>query len=259
VYNSFFQRNDAMKRLLKFFSHKKTVDKTSKIDEHFIPVFGLDLEKYINKGDLSGVHHLIRYIWAIKVISDLSVSNVLDIACGAGYGSYLIAKEFPNISVKGCDYDHEAIQYARKEYSLPNLEYKIGDGVQWKETIGNRMFDCIISFDTIEHVLHREILMQNFVEHLHKSGALLFSTPCAQVDTLLQPEWVHHKIEYSAASLYDFLKRYFNIILRPDDNTLPHRDIFVQLNENNNVSYYLKMNPLFCKEPIVIANPYMES
>ena len=48
MYNSFFQRNDAMKRLSKFFSHKKTVDKPSKIDEHFIPVFGLVLEKYIN-------------------------------------------------------------------------------------------------------------------------------------------------------------------------------------------------------------------
>jgi 2-polyprenyl-3-methyl-5-hydroxy-6-metoxy-1,4-benzoquinol methylase len=248
-----------MKRLLKDFLQKKTTVNIDTIDEHFIPSYGLDLDKYIHKGDLSGVHHLIRYLWAQKVIADLSVDNILDIACGSGYGSYLIAKEFPKISVTGCDYDHEAIRYAGKEYSLPNLEYKFGDGVRWKETIGSRIFDCIISFDTIEHVMHREILMQNFVEHLHEKGALLFSTPCAQIGTIVQPEWVHHKIEYSAESLYDFLKRYFHCILKPDDNTLPHLDIFTRLNENAGIIYYLKMNPLVCKKPITIENPYRES
>jgi len=248
-----------MKRLLELFSRKKTVDKSSNLDEHFIPVFGLDLEQYIKRGDLSGVHHLIRYIWALRVLPDLPAMNIIDIACGAGYGSYLIAKGFPNVYVIGCDYDQGAIHYARKNYSLPNLEYKFGDGIRWKETIGNTIFDCIISFDTIEHVSHREILMQNFVEHLHKNGSLLFSTPCANIDTVLQPEWMYHKIEYSAASLYDFLRRYFNTILRPDDNTLPYRDIFDQLNKNTKVSYYLKMNPVLCRDPIVGANPYKET
>jgi hypothetical protein len=143
-------------------------------------------------------------------------------------------------------------------YSLSNLEYKFGDGIRWDETIGNAVFDCVINFDTIEHVSHREIMMQNLVEHLHKNGSLLFSTPCGHMNTVFQPEWEHHKIEYSAASLYDFLKRYFNTILRPDDNTLPHREVFDKTNQNSSIGYLLRMNPVVCMDPIVIANPYKE-
>ena len=80
------------------------------IDEHFVPLAGLDLETYLNNQDVGGVHHLIRYIWALEVLADLSPLNcVLDMACGSGYGSYLIAKKFPNLSVMGVDYDTSAI------------------------------------------------------------------------------------------------------------------------------------------------------
>lgn len=246
-----------MKRLLELFLPKKTVKETINADEHFVPVFGLDLEQYIKKGDLSGVHHLIRYIWALKVIPDLSVKNILDIACGAGYGSYLIAKEFPSVYIVGADYDQRAIENASKNYSLPNLEYKYGDGIRWDETIGNTVFDCVISFDTIEHVSHREIMMKSLVQHLNKSSSLLLFTPLVgSITSNLHPDWKYHKIEYSAASLYDFLKRYFNTIMRPDDNTLPHLDVFDRLNKNSSICYFLKMNPVLCKNPIIIENSY---
>lgn len=97
--------------------------------------------------------------------------------------------------------------------------------------------------------------MQNVVEHLHKNGYLLLSTPCGADIINVQPEWTYHKIEYSSASLYDFLRRYFNVILRPDNSTLPHLDIFDQLKERE-IHYLLFMNPIVCKDPIVVENPY---
>lgn len=58
------------------------------IDEHFVPLYGLDLESYIESGDFAGIHHLIRYLWSLKIVADLySTGNILDVACGAGYGS----------------------------------------------------------------------------------------------------------------------------------------------------------------------------
>ncbi len=229
------------------------------LDEHFVPEPGLDLEGYIERGDVSGVHHLLRYQWALMVIGDVQpLNNALDIACGSGYGSYMIAKRFPNTHVVGADYDSLAIDEARKRYSLPNLEYRIGDLTLWDDTVGKEMFDCVISFDTIEHISHREITMQNLVEHLQKDGSLLLSTPCGTANPNLYPEWKHHKIEYSAASLYDFLRRYFLIILRPDDNSLPHKGVFDCL-KGSNVDYLLRMNPVLCKDPVTVTNPYRPS
>lgn len=226
------------------------------VDEHFVPPMGLDLEMYIRAGDICGVHHLIRYLWALECIGDLNnPKTILDIACGSGYGSYLIAKNNPNIYVIGADYDSQSIKLAQKNYLLPNLEYKYGDVTLWDKTLGQSKFNCIMSFDTIEHVEHREIMMQNLVEHLQENGCLLFSTPCSHDTNVLKPEWVFHKIEYSTASLYDFLKRYFNTICRHDDHSLPHSDVFEHL-KGTGIEYNLKMNPVLCKHPMKIANPY---
>jgi tRNA G46 methylase TrmB len=74
------------------------------IDEHFVPTHGLDLKPYLEQGDLNAVHHLIRYQWALECIADLpSVTSVLNLGCGAGYGSYAVAERFPNIQVLGVD------------------------------------------------------------------------------------------------------------------------------------------------------------
>lgn len=227
-------------------------------NEHYSPAGGLDLSTFVQNGDLVGAHHLIHYLWALEVVGDLKpVKNLLDVACGAGYGSHLLAQRYPDIHVVGADYDPAAVEAARRTYSLPNLEYRCGDVTRWEETIGSQVFGCIMSFETIEHVSHRELMMQYLVDHLDPDGVLLLSTPCGWLTPNLKPEWEYHRIEYSAGTLYDFLSRYFETILRPDNFTLPHVQVFDQL--LSKMEYLLWMNPVLCKNPIRIPNPYSHS
>ncbi len=226
------------------------------VDEHFVPGMGLDLEPYLRAGNTTGAHHLLRYEWACSVLRDLRpVGSVLDIACGAGYGSYLMAKRLPETRVVGVDYDPAAVRRALREYALPNLEYRVGDCTRLDETVGGDPFDCVVSFDTIEHVAHREVMMEGLVNHLRPGGRLLLSTPCGRAQNLLHPRWGHHRLEYSAASLYDFLRRYFRTVQRPEDGTLPHLDVFDRL-RGTGIQYTLRLNPVICSDPIVIPNPY---
>jgi hypothetical protein len=51
------------------------------------------------------------------------------------------------------------------------------------------------------------------------------------------------------------LRRYFSEVLRPDDGALPHLEVFERLRVTP-VSYLLRMNPVACRGPIVIENPY---
>ena len=228
------------------------------VEEHFVPVQGLDLAPYAAAGDVGAVHHLIRYAWALECLADvpdLMAHGLVDVACGAGYGSHAIAKRFPRVRVVGVDYDEKAVHFARQNYRLPNLEYRHGDVTRWGETIGGESYGCVVSFDTIEHVAHREIMMQNLVNHLRDDGALLLSTPCGGDVNNLSPEWEHHRIEYAAYSLFDFVSRYFRTVLRPDDGSLPHREVFDRL-DGTGISYLLKMNPLLCRGPVKVPNPY---
>jgi 2-polyprenyl-3-methyl-5-hydroxy-6-metoxy-1,4-benzoquinol methylase len=230
-------------------------ERSRNVDEHFVPGRGMNLREAIRAGNETAVHHLIRYEWAARCLADRPVKNLLDLATGSGYGAHELAARLPSTRVTGVDYDPGAIEHARTRHALPNLEYRTGDATLWAETIGPEAFDAIVTFDMLEHVAHREIMMEGLVQHLAPGGALLLSTPCGELETALQPEWVHHRIEYSAASLYDFLRRYFAVIIRPEDREFPHRDVFELLAEGP-VTYFLKMNPILCRAPIVVENPY---
>ena len=225
------------------------------VDEHFVPGRDTDLRAAIRAGDANAVHHLIRYEWAARCVADWPVRSLLDLATGSGYGAHDLAARLPSMRVTGVDYDPGAIEHALARYALPNLEYRAGDATRWADTIGPQAFDVIVCFDVIEHVVHREIMMEALVRRLAPGGALLLSTPCGWNEPVLLPEWTHHRIEYSAASLYDFLRRYFAVVVRPEDREFPHRDVFDLLAEGP-VTYLLKMNPVLCREPIVVENPY---
>ncbi len=225
-------------------------------DEFFVPKLGLDVTQYINKGDRTGTHHLLRYEWAVKTIAQFGqLTSVLDIACGCGYGSFMIASQFPSIQVTGIDYDPIAIKTAMSSYELPNLTFRQGDMTHWDESIGSKRYECITSFDTLEHISHREIALENLVNHMDPTGCLLFSTPCGASTNSLQPIWSFHKIEYSTASLYDLLKRYFRKIISPETQGFPNLEVFEKL-KGSSVDYLLRLNPVICSGPIVVENPY---
>ena len=157
--------------------------------------------------------------------------------------------------ITGIDYDEEAVRFARENYGLGNLEFRQGDVMRWCDTIGSERFHCVVTFDTIEHVPHREVMLQNLVEHLHDDGTVLLSTPCGRDENNLSPEWEAHRIEYSARSLYDFLRRYFRTVARPEEPHFPHAGVFDRL-KGSGVNYWLKLNPVVCRQPVRIENPY---
>lgn len=226
------------------------------VDEHFTPGAELDLEAYIAAGDLTGIHHLTRYHWARTILRELSQpGSLLDLGCGSGYGAFLLAAELPATRVHGIDYDPLAIAEATRRFSLPNLSFAVGDPTDWDATIGAQSFEVVTSFDVIEHVRHRELFLESLVRHLEPTGSLLLSTPCGAGRNILRPGWEHHQIEFSAASLYDFLRRYFSTVLRSDEAGFPGRRVFEQLHDRG-IEYLLRLNPVICRDPIQILNPY---
>lgn len=245
---------------------EKVEKNCTETQEFYIPHQGLDLDYYLNfnlpenatpqqKRKLKqAIHHLGRYYWAIEVLIDRRKgARLLDIACGAGYGSYLLAKALPGVDVVGGDYDPRSASFADINFErLPNLKYQTMDMVAWERADGTSIgeFDIIISFDTIEHLHFREIALINVAENLSDDGVLLFSTPCGNRKNKLNPAWEHHKIEYSYKYLINFMKRFFLNVWLPDDGTLPMNE-FWKGKINKDVPRYLnKANPMYCTNPI---------
>ncbi len=243
----------------------KITKNLSEENEFYIPHLGLDLETYLNidlpinathkqiRQKKQAIHHLSRYYWAIEVLKNCPGARLLDIACGCGYGSYLLAKALPDMEILGGDYDSRSIDYAQKNYSgLSNLTFECMDLVSWEKSNGAAIgrFDFIISFDTIEHLNFREIALINISEHLVDSGVFLFSTPCGHKKNKLNPGWEHHKIEYSHEYVINLMKRFFLDVRIPDDNTLPMNSFWREKINKDNLLYLNRANPIYCSFPI---------
>ena len=214
----------------------------------------MSISEYLAAGHKTAVHHLIRYAWAEAVLEEMRPRRLLDVACGSGYGSHGIALVLDDAEIVGADYDPVAVEFARAHHRAHNLSFVEADITRWGKPLGSDPFDCVVSFDTLEHIEHREIAMQNLVNHLTPDGVLLFSTP-VRSSNVLNPGWEHHKLEYSRRSLYDFLRRYFGEVLAPDLQTLPCVEVFDQVNRGIEPQFYLlKMNPVVCRRPICIEH-----
>lgn len=120
--------------------------------------------------------HVQRYEFAQKYCAD---RDVLDAACGCGYGSNILSKEAK--SVLGVDCSPEAIDYAQKFWGARNIAFGQSDLNSDLTTLGD--FDVIVSLETVEH-LDTPIIQtcQKFYQILRPSGLLIVSHPEKEVD-----------------------------------------------------------------------------
>jgi len=115
--------------------------------------------------------HIQRYEFASAYCNH---KNVLDIACGVGYGSrYLLSKGA--LSVVGIDISSDAIQFANKTYITAGIRFAQDDACHLKLDAGT--FDLVISFETIEHVSSPDLFIENIYRVLRPGGCLICSTP----------------------------------------------------------------------------------
>ncbi len=114
--------------------------------------------------------HVHRYLVARKFCVNKSV---LDIACGEGYGSWMLSKVAN--SVLGVDVDAATISHADKFYKQKNLEFMIGDAQ--KIPCQDNSIDVVVSFETIEHICEHDIFISEKKRVLKSGGTLLISSP----------------------------------------------------------------------------------
>lgn len=100
--------------------------------------------------------------------------SVLDVACGEGYGSAMLAESADR--VVGVDISAEAIRHAGNRYGhQANLEFITAscDSLPFPDA----SFDLAISFETIEHIETQPAFIAELARVLRPDGVLLLSSP----------------------------------------------------------------------------------
>lgn len=112
--------------------------------------------------------HVARYEWAAAQIARRKPgARILDLACGVGYGSKILAQgEF---SVLAVDRNPQAIAYAKRHYSDPGVTHVCEDIADGLSAGGH---DVAVCFETIEHVEDPLPLLKS----LHAEASVLFAS-----------------------------------------------------------------------------------
>lgn len=115
--------------------------------------------------------HWHRYAWALPLAAG---RRVLDAACGEGYGSALLARSAA--SVLGLDVDAATVGHASRRYAgQPGLAFRHGSVTAIDAPDG--AFDLVVSFETIEHLVEQDAMLDEFRRVLAPDGVLLLSSP----------------------------------------------------------------------------------
>lgn len=115
--------------------------------------------------------HLERYRFAAQ---HLKGKRVLDMACGCGYGSALLAETEPDLQFVGVDVDASAVAYGQQHYQASNLQFLQHDAMTFEDTEG---FDVIVSLETIEHLVDPKNFVKRFPGLLKPGGRVIASVP----------------------------------------------------------------------------------
>ena len=117
------------------------------------------------------IEHWHRYHFAARWAKG---KRVLDLACGEGYGSALLARHAA--SVTGVDVSQQAIDHAKRTYpALANAQFVVGSCTAIPAP--DRSFDVAISFETLEHIQEQEQFLAELDRVLAPGGVLLISCP----------------------------------------------------------------------------------
>jgi SAM-dependent methyltransferase len=114
--------------------------------------------------------HQARYLFATRFTHG---RDVLDLACGSGYGSALLAR-YGARSVTGVDISPAAIDEAQSRYDVPGVRFVQGDALAAPV---DGPFGAAVSFETIEHVDDPGRALDELVRVLAPDGVLVCSSP----------------------------------------------------------------------------------
>jgi trans-aconitate 2-methyltransferase len=101
-----------------------------------------------------------------------SVENAIDLGCGPGNSTEILARRFPRASILGLDNSSEMIQRARRDY--PNFSFDIADARTWTSS---KPIDLLLSNAVFHWVEKHEELFPRLMNQLRPGGALAVQMP----------------------------------------------------------------------------------
>lgn len=111
--------------------------------------------------------------------------NVLDIACGVGYGAYMMADK-TGAHVDAVDISYATISYAKSNWAHANISYIAASADTYLSGIIKNKYDIIVSFDTLGNIHNPHLFLEQLWRCLRPGGVLFLSTSNSDIYPLIE-------------------------------------------------------------------------
>lgn len=151
----------------------------------------------------------------LEALPPITPTSIVDLGCGSGQVTRLIAARWPNAEVTGVDHSPAMLRWAQNVPS--RVRYEEGDVVVWRPSWP---VDLLVSFGGLQRVPEHERLIPEFLQCLAPGGvlALALARPEEQVahqlllETAAEEPWAARLADvlrpmpkHSAQDYYDWL------------------------------------------------------
>ena len=103
-------------------------------------------------------------------------SRILDIACGTGYGSQMLAR-FTGQQVVGVDSDISALKIGVRHYNHANITFQHGD---IEKTWFPYHFGLVVCLETLEHLKEPELFLSKTLSCMGAGATIVISVPVTE-------------------------------------------------------------------------------
>ncbi|PIB61281.1 trans-aconitate 2-methyltransferase [Pseudomonas sp. 2822-17] len=165
----------------------------------------------------------------VAAIPNLDVHTAVDLGCGPGNSTQVLAERFPQADVTGMDSSEDMLVDARNR--LPSLSFELADIGAWNPV---KTFDVILANASLQWLPDHATLYPHLVNQLNPGGTLAVQTP----DNLDEPA---HRLAREVAA----------------DGPWAARIGTVKHNERHAASYYYQLLSKHCATIDVWRTTYL--
>jgi len=161
---------------------------------------------------------------AFRLIGSVRGRVVLDLACGEGYNTRILARE--GARVVGVDFSKKMIEFARREEAREKLgiRYFVSDAANLEE-FSNNHFDAVTCFMSLQDVEDYEGAISEVARVLKDGGRFVFSVPHPCFEVIVEEgNRISATARYFGAARYPIHWR-MERLLKPFETTSFHRTL----------------------------------
>lgn len=147
--------------------------------------------------------HLFPYSEIVRILPN--DAHLLEVGFGSGYGAGFLSETIENVTAT--DISEDTLAFASTLYQKVNFRIASGTSLPFE----NNSFDCVISFQVIEHIHDSVLFLREVFRVLKPGGEVYLTTPNRRLRLFpFQHPWnSYHVREYSDNSLLNEIKRVF--------------------------------------------------